>query len=61
MKQLKQVQFNDMANKACRQNNKKVIAENQDQPSIGGNLDEYKELISVDQIVNAEEFTTSGW
>ena len=62
MKQLKQVQFEDMANRACRQNNKKVIAENQDEPTIGGNLDEYKEILAdSNKIVNAQEFTISGW
>ena len=41
LKEQNQIRFDDNATKACRQNNKKKIAENEEVPSKSGNLEEY--------------------
>ena len=43
-KPLKQVTFDDLANKACRQNNTDVIAKEEAEPTKGGNLTVLQEL-----------------
>ena len=40
-KPLKQVKFDEKANKACRQNNRDVIAMNEETPTKGGNQEVY--------------------
>ena len=59
---MKQVKFNDQANKACRENNKTVISANEDEPTKGGNLEAYKEILKAEnKQCDAVEYTFYKW
>ena len=57
---LKPVLFDKNANRACRENNKKVVQIEEDEPTLGGNADAYKAILQVDgdDAVKCVEFTT---
>lgn len=55
MPRLAPVKFDDFANRACRQNNDAIIARNEMQPTLGGNIICFTEIARVN--IACEEFT----
>lgn len=55
MERLPPVEFDDFANRACRQNNEVIINRNEMVPTQGGNIIAYTELTKVS--IPCEEFT----
>jgi len=62
-KPLKQVKFDDAANKAVRQHNSEVIALNEESPSLGGNVEVYNKILAEDNkgASDAVDFTIFKW
>ena len=56
---MRSVKFDENANKACRKNNAEVVAKNEDQPDIGGNIAVYKSLVENGHSVS--EYTVFNW
>ena len=48
LKPMKQVKFDEAANKAVRQNNSEKIALMEDSPTLGGNIEIYKKALIAD-------------
>ena len=54
---LGQLVIDDLASKACKQNNQEKIDLNQDIPTKGGNIFKYNQLVGQDKFSSCDEYT----
>ena len=59
---LQMIGLDTSAMQACRENNEKVVADNRDEPEIGGNAEVYKKILGSQQKMGSvDEGTYIAW